>query len=144
MYEDHIFKISVLVLFTVFVVKIFYCYMLNNILNRVPRENQQYPQWFIWLCLIPLLGVVFEWIMLPFGIPNAFKKMFATNQEAINAANSLFKLAIAQLVFTMLGIFFIIKPINQLSAILGIVFWIIYWVQIVQFDKKYLVTKHPS
>src|SRR3990167_7186297 len=129
MYEDHVFKISVLVLFAVFVVKIFYCYMLNNILNRVPRENQQFPQWFIWLCLIPLLGIVFEWIMLPFGIPNALKKMFSTNQDAINSATTLFKLAIAQLVFTMLGIFFLIKQINQIAAILGIVFWLIGFIK---------------
>lgn len=138
MYEDNIFKISVLLISAVFLITIFYCYVLHQILRRVPRENQQFPSWFVWLFLIPWVGLIFQWIMLPFGIPNAFKKTFSTNQEAIRAADMLVKLALAQLILTMFGIFFPIQPINQIAAILGLIFWIIYWIMIVRFKNKYL------
>jgi hypothetical protein len=139
MYEDHIFKISVLILVIVYVATFFYCYTLYGILKRLPRENQQFPSWFVWLFLVPWIGLIFQWIMSPFGIPSALKKTLSTNQVAIQDANNLFKLALAQLIFTFFGIFFPMHPVNQISAVLGIIFWIVYWVMIVRFKNKYLV-----
>ena len=138
MYEDYIFKISVLIVFVVYFITIFYCYVLYQILKRVPRENQQFPSWFVWLFLLPWAGLIFQWIMLPFGIPNAFKKTFPANQDAIHAADTLFKVAIAQLILTCFGIFVPLHPVNQIAAIVGLVCWIVYWVMIVKFKNKYL------
>jgi len=114
-----------------------FCFTLYTILQRITPEKRQFPNWFVWIFLIPYVGFIFQWIMLPFGIPNAFKNTFPVNQDAIAAADTLFKLGLAQVILTMFGIFFPIHPVNQVAGIAGIVLWILYWVKIIQFKKTF-------
>lgn len=136
--DDQAFKLSLALIIFILIVTFFYCLTLFKIMRRVPKENQSFPSWFIWLFLIPWVGFVFQFIMLPFGIPNALKKTFSTNQDAIASADILFKLGLAQVILILLGIFLPIHPINQIVSVLGLAVWIAYWVMIVRFDKQYL------
>lgn len=136
--DDQIFKLSIALVILIFIVTVFYCLNLFNILQRIPKEKQQFPSWFVWLFLIPWVGFVFQWIMLPFGIPNALKKVVSNDQDAIAATDMLFKIGLAQMIMTLFGFFLPIHPINQIAAILGLVLWIAYWVMIMRFKKKYL------
>lgn len=136
--DDQFFKMSSLAVLIVFVVTIVYCWMLYQIMENVPSEKQSFPRWFIWLFLIPWVGFIFQLIMLPFGIPNAFKNTFPANQDAIRAADVLFKLGLAQVILTVFGFFIPIHPLNQIAGAAGLILWIVYWVKIVQFKNTYL------
>lgn len=136
--EDNIFKISVLVLLAATVAKIFYCNVLYGIMQHVPKDKHQFPAWLTWLFLIPWIGFIFEWIILPFGIPNTFKKAFANNQDAIFSANTLFKLGLAQMILLMFGIFVRFRPYNQIAIVISLLLWAAYWVLIVKFKNTYL------
>jgi hypothetical protein len=136
--DDQVFKLSVALVIVVFIVTIFYCLTLFNSLQKIPKEKHQFPSWFVWLFLIPWVGFVFQFIMLPFGIPNTLKKVSPNDQAVVDAANMLFKVGLAEMILTLFGFFLPIHPINQIAAILGMVLWIVYWVLIVRFRNKYL------
>jgi len=130
----------------------FFCYALYDTMRRVPKEHRQFPAWFIWLFFIPLVGWVFQWIMLPFGIPNTLKKAFATNPVAVEKANTLFKIGLSQMIAFTLSFFLSHAYSKQitlthisfsyllllLSVIAAFVLWIIYWVRCVSFKNQFL------
>ncbi len=136
--DDQIFKMTLTLIVAILIATFFFCLTLFKILQRVPKENQAFPSWFVWLFLIPWVGFVFQFIMLPFGIPKALKKTFPANQDAIESADILLKLGIAQVVLILMGILLPIHPINQIVSVLGFGVWIAYWVMAVRFDKQYL------
>lgn len=136
--EEQVLIVSAILITVLLAATYAYCFTLNKVLKKLPEENQSFPRWFVWLILIPWLGLVFQFIMLPFGIPNAIKKTFANNQEAIEQADILFKVGLAQVTLTFLGIIITAHPINQIIAVFGLGVWITYWVIIAKFDKRYL------
>src|SRR3990167_6772532 len=135
--DDHQITLIVIAI-VVFLVTVVYCWTLYQIMERVPRDKHQFPSWLIWLFLIPWVGLIFQLIMLPFGIPNNFKKAFPNNQNAISAAENLFKLGLAQVILTIFGMFLPIPTINHIAAVAGFILWIVYWVMIVKFKNVYL------
>lgn len=135
--DDHQIRLIVAAII-IFLVTIVYCWVLFQIMQRVPRDKHQFPSWFIWLFLIPWIGLVFQLIMLPFGIPNTFKRAFPNNQDAIRDADNLFKMGLTQVVLTVFGMFLPIPPINHIASVAGFILWIVYWVMIVKFKNKYL------
>ena len=140
--EDRIFKISVLMFFITVVATIFYCIELCLIMKRIPREKHQFPTWFVWMFFFPFVGVVFKWIMIPFAIPNALKKQFPNNQDAIHSANRLFKIGLVQIAAITISLCLPIRPYNHIFMFIGFVLWMVYWVLIVKFKNKYM--KEPE
>lgn len=122
-----------------FLFSLFFCISLYGLMKRIPREYHQFPIWFIWLILIPMVGFVFECIMLPFGVPNAIKKAYENDQDAIGYANLLFQFGLAQVIFGFVSFVFRVRPINDVMAGISVILWIVYWVLIVRFKRRYLV-----
>lgn len=106
------------------------------ILKRIPGQNQKFPPWVVWLFLIPIAGLVIQWIVL-LSIPSVLKKTFSNNQDAIQSASTLFKFALASMVFTIFS-FLPIKPYSEYFGIAGIVFVLIYWGWIIRFKMIYI------
>ena len=142
--DEHLFKYTIALIIVLLIATAIFCWNLFTILGMLPRENQKFPRWFVWLFLIPWIGFVFQWMMLPFGIPDSFRKTFPVNQEAINDANMLFKVGLAEVIFTSFGILFHISPLNQIADSLGLVLWVVYWVLIFKFRNKYLMPSKSS
>lgn len=136
--DDQVFRLSITAAIVIVVIEFFFCLTLFKILERIPKEKHQFPSWFVWLFLIPYAGLIFKFMMLPFGIPNTLKKMFSTDQDAINVADTLLKLGLALAIFDFFSIFLPIHPINQIAAILYAICFVAYWVMIVRFKRKYL------
>lgn len=133
--DEQILKLRILAVITIVAVLLF-SWTLFSVLQRIPREKQQFPSWFVWLFVIPYIGLVFQWIMLPFGIPNALKKHFETNQDAIQAANTLFKLGLAQAIVAIFSLVFA-HELGMYLGWLGIALWIVYWVLIFKFKTTF-------
>lgn len=105
------------------------------ILKKVPEQNQKFPRWIVWLFLIPIAGLVIQWIVL-LSIPGILKKTFSNNQDAIQSASTLFKFALASMIFTIFS-FLPIKPYGEYCGIIGVLLVLIYWGWIVRFKMVY-------
>lgn len=136
--EDQAFKLGVAVILVIFAVTIVWCWVLYQIMQRIPSDKHQFPSWFIWLFLIPWVGFVFQFIMLPFGIPNTLKRAFPNDQNAITSADTLFKIGLAQVILTLFGMFFPIRLVADVFAVVGFGLWFAYWYLIVKFKNTYL------
>ncbi len=118
-----------------FVVFILYLLSLFKAAKRVPQEHQVFPAWFVWMMLIPVAGYVFNWLMLPFGIPKSFEKYLSGNEQAVRDAKTLFGLGLTMVIIPLL---LWIPFVNIVLGIGAFAVWIIYWVKVVSFRKKYL------
>lgn len=121
-----------------FVVSIFFCLSLFTAMNLVPEENRTMPAWLVWLILIPGFGLIFLWLMVPFGAPNTFKKHFTDNSIAQNQADVLFKVGLAYVICATSAF---IPLIGFFAAAGAFVLWIVYWVKIVNFKNTHLVKR---
>ena len=106
---------------------------LQKTLRLIPKHCQSFPRWFCWLTLIPIVGFVFSWIMLPFGIPDAIKNSQTDNSEALICAKRLFGLGLAMMILSSLSL--LLYHIFLLTCLPMLVLWIIYWVDIVSIRK---------
>lgn len=123
------------VLIAAIIVKIFFCLSLYKAMKKVPEGKRKFPAWFCWMILVPLVNIVFSWIMIPFGIPGSFKNHLSKNKVAKQKAQTLFNVGLAYMILlTMLFIPFV----NLLAAIPALVLFIVYWVQIVSFKNEFL------
>lgn len=127
---------------------------LQKTMKHVPIEKRVFPNWFIWMRFIPLAGFVFDWMLLPFGIPHGLRNVVSENKIAVCAANKLktvgivhFILSFGFLVMNTLRIVTANHATSGLSwiaiafgivVLLDLIVLIIYWVKIVSFRKKYL------
>ena len=124
---------------TVLIVAVFfYCLTLYRTLQATSKNLHQFPAWFVWLFLIPYVGLVFQWMMLPFGIPNTLKKAVNNRQDAVRDTTILLRLGLGQVIITTLGLFIRIPEAMYPLAALELILWIWYWVKILSFKKQYL------
>ncbi|HLB56299.1 MAG TPA: hypothetical protein VJK30_03085 [Coxiellaceae bacterium] len=132
---------------------------LQKAMKHVPIEKRVFPNWFIWMRFIPLAGFVFDWMMLPFGIPHGLRNAVSENKIAVRAANILKRVGLAHFIFSfgfLVTNTLRIATVNHAASgvswieiafviflLLDIPALIIYWVKIVSFRKKYL-TASPA
>ncbi|EKD44984.1 MAG: hypothetical protein ACD_70C00131G0004 [uncultured bacterium] len=120
------------------IAKLLFGWTLFSLLKRIPKEHQTFPAWFVWLFWIPYAGYVFEWLMLPFGVPNAIKKGFSSNQNAVQTGDTLFKIGLAQVIVALFHLLFWMPEILSwiiFFCVLGL--WAWYWITAIVFLKKY-------
>ena len=119
-----------------------YCATLFSALRKVPKEKRVFPAWFVWFFLIPVVGFVFQWMMIPFGIPFSLKNVVKKNQNASQATTVLLYLGLIQVLLPTIGLF--IHQNNILGTFFaggGIAVWATYWITIIWFKSKYLSDK---
>lgn len=119
-----------------FIVFIFFCWSTYAAMKAVPREHRVFPAWFCWMQLIPVVGYVFQWLMLPFGIPRSFDAVVHENEEAKTQTKTLFGVGLAYVIIPLL---MWIPIINFILLIASIVLFIIYWMKVVKFKENYLL-----
>jgi uncharacterized membrane protein len=51
-------------------------FLMWDILSRIPAEKRTIEPYFPWLTLIPVAGFVFQWIIIPFKLPETLKNHF--------------------------------------------------------------------
>jgi len=126
----------------IFIVNIFYCWSLFDAMRRLPKEKQLLPAWLCWLILIPIAGIVFNWIMEPFIIPKSFAANFPETDAVVQGkSRSLFGLGLAHVILMTVSI---IPVIGFITGIASFIIWIIYWVKVVNFKNEHLLTVSPS
>jgi len=132
-------EVSSIFIIAWFILFCFFCYSMFKALKLVPENHHQFPAWFTWLMLIPIVGYVFIWIMMPFGIPNAFKNHSAAKDPAaLPACKTIANFGLA---YAILAILSFIPAFGWILAIIALVLFFIYWSKVITFRKTYLDTK---
>lgn len=121
------------ILFIVFLVlgifllpTIFYLITLQGTLNQVKFENRRMQPGQVWLCLIPLFGIVWQFIVVN-AIADSLRLEF--QQRNIKADEERPGSGIG-LAYCILEACSLIPFVNFLTALPAFICWIIYWVKI--------------
>ncbi len=129
------------------VVIILFHVSLYKTMKKVPKDKRLFPAWFVWMMLIPVAGLVFACMMLPWGVPKSIGRAVIGNAKAGKSARSLFGLGLTCVILlTIINIISILE-IPLLGTLLGIatlIMLIIYWVKVVKFRKVYLIKGEES
>lgn len=118
------------------IVQVWYLWSLYSTMKAAPEKHHTFPAWFVWMMIIPFVGFIFAWIMVPFGLPKTMEAASGSNTEMKNASKTLFGIGLAQMILFTLCF---IPVINIFTGIAGIILWIIYWVKVVSFKNTYLM-----
>ncbi|WP_116964030.1 hypothetical protein [Fastidiosibacter lacustris] len=118
-----------------YIFSIAFSFSVYKLLKAIPSDKKISPPWLAWMLFIPIVGYIFQWIVLPFGVGNALKKY--QEMEIKLRGDTLFILG---LILVILPIVSLIPMTFPFTAITGVIIYIIYWVKIVQVRKIILKT----
>lgn len=124
----------VLILFAVgmLIVNIFFAWSCYKTMKRIPEDSRTLPAWLCWLFIVPFVGYIFMWMMMPFAIPNSLKAVAAVRENILSSIRALFGLGLA---YVILGLIAWIPGVNLLVFIAMLILLIIYWVKVVDVRK---------
>ena len=106
--------------------KIFYLISLQKTLNEVSNENRKMQPNFVWLVLIPIFGLIWEFIVVN-GIASSLQDEFKKRNIKVSEEKPGRTIG---LTYCILFCCSIIPLIGVIAGIAGFVCWIIYWVKI--------------
>ena len=142
------------VIAVIFVTAILFCCSVRKTMSHVPEEKRQFPNWFIWMTLIPMVNFIFAWMIFPFGIPNGLKNTVGDNPDAQKRVLTLRQLGWSLQILATINFIFsfffrllnvqqwdaktaVIISLGLLLVIIASILWTVYWVKIVNFRKLY-------
>jgi len=111
---------------------IFYLITMQNTFNEISPENRKMEAGLVWLTLIPLFGLVWQFIIVN-RMADSLKLEFA--KRNIKEVEDRPGISLG-LTFCILFACSIIPLLGFLTGIAGLVCWIIYWVKINGFKVK--------
>lgn len=111
---------------------IFYLITLSKTLTEVSEMNRKMPPGQVWLVLIPLFGMVWQFIMVN-RIADSLKAEFESRNIQVTEARPGAQLGVAYCTLMVCGI---IPILGGLATLAGFVCWIIYWVKINGYKTK--------
>ena len=117
--------------------QILYLLTLQNTLKEVSPENQQMPPGNVWLNLIPLFGLVWQFIIVN-RMADSLKAEFAKRNIQVDEVRPGYSIGITYCILLCCSI---VPILGVLAALGGIVCWIIYWVKIAGYKTKLQQTK---
>ena len=116
---------------------IFYLITLQNTLTEVSSENRRMKPSQVWLMLIPLFGLVWQFIIIN-RIADSLKSEFAKRNVSIDEERPAYSIGLTYCILFCCGW---IPVLGVLASIGGLVCWIIYWVKINGYKTKLQQTK---
>ena len=114
------------------IVFIFFSWATYNLMKQVPKVQRFFPAWFCWMMIIPFIGYVFMWLMLPFGIPKSMRNKLPKDPVQQEKIDDLFGLGLG-LVIVMLLIG--IPMLGWIAWIAAMIMLVLYWLKINEFRK---------
>jgi len=110
---------------------IFYLLTLQKTFELISPENRKMTPGHVWLLLIPLFGIVWHFIIVT-NMADSIKAEAESRNITIDEPRPGYSIGMAMCILNCL---FFIPLINILTAVGGLVCWIIYWVKIDGYRK---------
>jgi len=111
---------------------IFYLLTLQNTLHEVQHENRKMQPGQVWLTLIPLFGIVWQFIVVN-SIADSLKKEFQLRNINVEEERPGIGVGLA---FCILACCSIIPVLGVLTSVASFICWIIYWVKISNYKAE--------
>jgi hypothetical protein len=111
---------------------IFYLITLQNTFLAISEENRKMQPGLVWLTLIPLFGIVWEFVIVN-RMADSLKAEFVKREIKVEEDRPGFNMGLA---FLILSCCSIIPVLGAFAGIGAVVCWIIYWVQISTYKAK--------
>ncbi|WP_319501416.1 hypothetical protein [uncultured Draconibacterium sp.] len=111
---------------------IFYLLTLQNTFNAISSENRKMQSGEVWLTLIPLFGLVWQFIIVN-RLADSLKAEFNTKNIIVDEERPGVGIGLA---YCILFCCSIIPFVNFLTGVAGIICWIIYWSKINNYKMK--------
>jgi len=111
---------------------VFYLITLQNTLKQVSSENRKMQPGQVWLMLIPLFGLVWQFIVIN-RIADSLKSEFAKRNISIVEDRPGYTIGLTYCILFCCGW---IPVLGAFASIAGLVCWIIYWVKINGYKTK--------
>jgi hypothetical protein len=105
---------------------IFYLITLQNTLYEVSIENRKLPAGQVWLILIPVFGLVWQFIVVN-AIADSLKAEFLKRSIKTDEDRPGIQIGLA---YCILQCCSIVPFLGILASLAGLICWIIYWVKI--------------
>ncbi|MCW3072675.1 MAG: hypothetical protein JWO44_2565 [Bacteroidetes bacterium] len=125
-----IFLITPLILFLI---------TLQNTFTEISSENRQMPPGQVWLLLIPLFGLIWQFIVVN-RLADSLKAEFTKRNIRIEEDRPGSTIGIA---YCILNCCSIIPYLGPLAGLAGLICWIIYWTKINGYKKELKQTFNP-
>lgn len=127
----------ILIVFVVFGIlgilpMIFYLLTLQNTLHEVRFENRKMQPGQVWLTLIPLFGIIWQFVVVN-NIADSLKSEFQQRNLKIGEDKPGHSIG---LTFCILACCSIIPFLGILTSIAAFICWIIYWVKISNYKTE--------
>ncbi len=113
-------------------IAILFFYNVYRCMSKIPESERTFPAWFAWICLVPIIGYVFMWMVLPFGVGKSLQKNKNVSIQA--KGRTLFGLGLTLVILPLLTF---IPLVNIVISIAMLVIFILYWVNIVQVNNMF-------
>jgi hypothetical protein len=111
---------------------IFYLITLQNTLKEVSYENRKMQPSEVWLMLIPLFGLVWQFIIIN-RIADSLKSEFDKRNISVDEERPGYSIGLTYCILLCCGW---IPVLGILASIGGLICWIIYWVKINGYKTK--------
>ena len=118
--------IILLILILSIIPLIFYLLTLQNTFNEISNQNRKMPSGQVWLTLIPLFGLVWQFIIVN-RMSDSLKAEFVKRNIKVEEDRPGIGIGLA---YCILYCCSIIPFLGILSGIAGLICWIIYWTKI--------------
>ena len=113
---------------------IFFLLTLQNTLNAVSFENRKLEPGLVWLSLIPLFGMVWQFIVVD-RMAGSLQAEFAKRGMATEEARPGNSIGLA---YCILFCCSLIPFVGYITSIAGLICWIIYWIRINDYKNRLL------
>jgi len=127
-----IFVVIIAVIIVVLLPAIFYLLTLQNTLKKVKKKNRTIEPGQVWLMLIPLFNIVWQFIMIN-RIADSLKSEFAERNISIKEDIPGAQIGIA---YCILILCVSVPVLGRLAYLGGLICWIIYWVKISNYKNQ--------
>jgi hypothetical protein len=118
-----------------------FSWFLHDCLKRIPEEHHTFPIKRVWYFLIPFVGLIMQWMILPYAIPKTLRKAFPNDPVMEKKTRNLYEYGLVLVAFWT--VIFVVPydhyiVLVALSGVSGI-FWAAYWVEMAEIKKRYLM-----
>jgi hypothetical protein len=111
---------------------IFFLLTLQNTLNAISAENRKMESSLVWLTLIPLFGLIWQFIIVN-RVADSLKLEFAKRNILVQEDRPGINLGLA---YCILFCCCIIPLLNIIAVFAGLICWILYWVKINEYKSR--------